>query len=233
MTMHLGRTITTGVITAVLFIGIFAAMNAGQPLRSDDTADPSNAPSLGFGLLGLFSVLSVVVSFGRRSSTHGRRSSTHERQRREGAGPTFLIVLNEYSLGGILMMGLIQAACLSLTMLICRGFAVDTGAPGTLWAEFFSTPLPFLAVFAAAWASTNIGLAYLSVAMLVRTIVVLSILALFLFIGLGFAVMMAFGRLESADPVASFLASGLALLITIPLLIGARKLALAKAPARV
>lgn len=226
MTMHLGRTITTGVITAVLFIGIFAAMNAGQPLRSDDTADPSNAPSLGFGLLGLFSVLSVVVSF-------GRRSSTHERQRREGAGPTFLIVLNEYSLGGILMMGLIQAACLSLTMLICRGFAVDTGAPGTLWAEFFSTPLPFLAVFAAAWASTNIGLAYLSVAMLVRTIVVLSILALFLFIGLGIAVMMAFGRLESADPVASFLASGLALLITIPLLIGARKLALAKAPARV
>ncbi|GAA1947290.1 hypothetical protein GCM10009689_30580 [Brevibacterium antiquum] len=226
MTMHLGRTITTGVITAVLFIGIFAAMNAGQPLRSDDTADPSNAPGLGFGLLGLFSVISVVVSF-------GRRSSMYERQRREGAGPTFLIVLNEYSLGGILMMGLIQAACLSLTMLICRGFAVDTGAPGTLWAEFFSTPLPFLAVFAAAWASTNIGLAYLSVAMLVRTIVVLSILALFLFIGLGAAVMMAFGRLEFADPVAGFLASGLALLVTIPLLIGARKLALAKAPARV
>ena len=32
MTMHLGRTITTGVITAGLLIGLFAVMNAGQPL---------------------------------------------------------------------------------------------------------------------------------------------------------------------------------------------------------
>lgn len=72
MTMHLGRTITTGVITAGLLIGLFAVMNAGQPLRSDDNADPSNAPGLAFGLLGLLSVFSVAVSFGRRSAMHER-----------------------------------------------------------------------------------------------------------------------------------------------------------------
>lgn len=220
MTMHLGRTITTGVITAALFIGAFAAMNAGQPLRSDDSADPSNAAGPAFSFLALFSVFSVAVSF-------GRRSSKHERQMREGSGPTFLMVLKEYSLGGTLMMGAVQGACLSLAMLICRGFTVDTGVPGTMWAEFFSTPLPLLAVFAAAWASTNIGLAYVSLTMLVRKIVVLSILALILFVGLGILIMMAFGGLESADPVAGFFVSVPALLISIPLVIGARRLALA------
>lgn len=220
MTMHLGRTITTGVITAALLIGAFAAMNVGQPLRSDDSADPSNAAGLAFGLLALFSLFSVAVSF-------GRWSSKHERQMREESGPTFLMVLNEYSLGGILMMGAVQGVCLSLAMLICRAFAADAGLPGTMWAEFFPTPLPFLAVFAASWASTNIGLAYVSLTMLVRKIVVLSILALLLFVGLGILIMMAFGWLEFAEPLAAFLVAVLAVLVTVPLLIGARALALA------
>lgn len=219
MTMHLGRTITTGVITAGLLIGLFAVMNAGQPLRSDDNADPSNAPGLAFGLLGLLSVFSVAVSF-------GRRSAMHERQQREGSGPTFQTVLHEYSLSGILVMGPVQGVCLSLAMLVCRSFAVDTGTPGSMWAEFLSGPLPCLAVFAAAWASTNIGLAYLSLAMLVRKIVVLSILGLLLFVALGVGIMMAFGWLEAANPLAGLLVASLTLLVTIPLLIGVRKLAL-------
>ena len=70
MTMHLGRTITTGVIFAALLIGLFAAMNAGQPLRADDTADPSLAPGLAFALLALFSIFSVAISFGCWSSKH-------------------------------------------------------------------------------------------------------------------------------------------------------------------
>lgn len=225
MTMHLGRTITTGVISAAMLIGLFAAVNAGQPLRADDTADPSLAPGLAFALLALFSVFSVAVS-------SGRWSTKHERQMREKSGPTFLMVLKEYSLTGILMMGAVQGACLSLAMLIARGFAVDAGAPGTMWSEFFSTPLPFLAVFAATWAGTNIALAYLSSAMLARRVVVLSILALLLFLGLGFGILMAFGWLESSDPIAGFLVAVLALLVTIPVLIGTRKLALVASPAR-
>ena len=220
MTMHLGRTIAIGVITAVMLIGFFAAMNAGQHLRPDDTADPSSAPGLAFALLALFSVFSLAVSF-------GRWSAAHKRQMREGSGPTFHTVLNEYSLPGILMMGVVQGACLSLALLICRGFAVDTGTPGTLWAEFLSTPLPFLAVFAAAWASTNIGLAYLSLMMFARKIVVLSIVALLLFVLLGVGIMMAFGWLESADSVAGFLGALVALSVTIPMVVGTRKLALA------
>ncbi|MDN5808240.1 MAG: hypothetical protein L0I80_03870 [Brevibacterium sp.] len=220
MTMHLGRTITTGVITAVMLIGFVAAMNAGQPLRPEDTADPSSAPGLAFALLALFSLLSVAVSF-------GRWSSAHDRQLREGSGPTFHTVLKEYSLTGILLVGVVQGACLSLAMLICRGFAVDTGAPGTMWAEFFSTPLPVLAVFAAAWASTNIGLAYLSLMMFVRKIVVLSIIGLLLFVALGCGIMVAFGWLESADPVVGFLVAVVVALVTIPALIGTRTLALA------
>lgn len=124
-------------------------------------------------------------------------------------------------------MGVVQGACLSLAMLICRGFAVDTGAPGTMWAEFFSTPLPVLAVFAAAWASTNIGLAYLSLMMFVRRIVVLSIIGLLLFVALGCGIMVAFGWLESADPVVGFLVAVVVALVTIPALIGTRTLALA------
>ncbi|MGO2862315.1 MAG: hypothetical protein ACTIC1_14235 [Brevibacterium sp.] len=226
MTMHLGRTITTGVISAALLIGLFAAMNAGQPLRADDTADPSLAPGLAFALLALFSIFSVAISF-------GCWSSKHERQMREKSGPTFLMVLNEYSLTGILTMGAVQGACLSLAMLIARGFAVDTGIPGTIWADFSASPLPFFAVFAAAWASTNIGLAYLSLVMLVRRVIALALLSLLLFLALGVGIMMAFGWLESADPVAGFLVAVLALLVTIPMLIGSRKLALAAGPARI
>lgn len=224
MTMHLGRTITTGVITAALLISIFAAINAGQPLRADDNADPANAPGLAFGLLALLSVLSVAVSF-------GRQSSKYEQQIRDDSGPTVLSVLNEYSLSGFLMMGAVQGLCLSLAMLICRAFAADTGVPGTMWAEFFSTPFPVLAVFAAAWASTNIGLAYLSLTMLVRKIVVLSILGLLLFVALGVGIMMAFGWLEAANPLAGFLVAIVVLLVTIPLVIGTRKLALTTGPA--
>lgn len=226
MTMHLGRTITTGVISAALLIGLFAAMNAGQPLRADDTADPSLAPGLAFALLALFSIFSVAISF-------GCWPSKHERQMREKSGPTFLMVLNEYSLTGILTMGAVQGACLSLAMLIARGFAVDTGIPGTIWADFSASPLPFFAVFAAAWASTNIGLAYLSLVMLVRRVIALALLSLLLFLALGVGIMMAFGWLESADPVAGFLVAVLALLVTIPMLIGSRKLALAAGPARI
>ncbi|WP_231444917.1 hypothetical protein [Brevibacterium zhoupengii] len=226
MTMHLGRTITTGVITAALFIGIFAAVNAGQPLRADDSADPSNVPGLAFGLLGLLSVFSAVVSF-------GRRSPMHEQQQREGSGPTFQTALHKYSLSGILLMGPVQGVCLSLATLICRSFAVDTGTPGSMWAEFFSGPLPCLAVFAAAWASTNIGLSYLSWAMLVRKIVILSVLGLLLFVALGVGIMMAFGWLEAANPLAGFLVAVVVLLVTLPLVIGARKLALTTGPERV
>lgn len=86
MTMHLGRTITTGVITAALLIGLFAAMNADQPLRTEDTADPSSAPGLAFALLALLSVFSVAISF-------GRRSSMHERQIREKSGPAPALTL--------------------------------------------------------------------------------------------------------------------------------------------
>ena len=62
--------------------------------------------------------------------------------------------------------------------------------------------------------------------MLVRKIVVLSILGLLLFVALGVGIMMAFGWLEAANPLAGLLVASLTLLVTIPLLIGVRKLAL-------
>lgn len=117
MIMHLGRTITTGVITGAMLVGLFAATNAGRLLRPDDSVVASDAPSMVFGMLGLLSLFSVVVSF-------GRWSSRHERQEHEGSDPTFYTVLNEYSPAGILLVGIVQGACLSSAMLICRGFAV-------------------------------------------------------------------------------------------------------------
>lgn len=217
--MRLGRTITTAVISGALLIALFAAVNAGLPLRSDDNAAPSVSPDMAFSVLGLLSLLSIVIAF-------GRGSEHHRRQEHERTGPTFHVVLHEYSLAGVLAIGVVQGALLCAAMVICRGFAVDSGAPGSLWSDLGSSAPAVIAVFAAAWAVTNLGVAFASLATLTRRSGFLSILSVVVFVLIGVGMMMAFRWLNSAGGGLGLIVACTVLLVSLPLILGARSAAL-------
>lgn len=216
---HLGRTLVNGVILSALLFGLFILQNSGLALRPDDDADPQNDSNLAIALIGILSFVSIVVAF-------GRGSHLHERQKRDGGGPTFRIVLNEYSLTGIMAIGLVTGAFLSLTALLCRLLAVDTGVPGTIWADLHSNPLAFAALFAAAWASANISIAFAAMAMALRRTTLTSLISIVVFIPLLVGIVFAFLWLDSASTATAFVVAVPVLAVSMPLLIGSRKLAL-------
>lgn len=220
--MELGtllRTCVAGIVTAIIASVFFMLLNSGIPLRADDHVGITDAPDYALVIAGALSFLSFVTLLSRGFLTSAKTDQPARAPLARLLAGTWLDTA---------LIGPIIAVFLSLAVLIWRTMAAEPGIPDTLWADLTSSPLPFLTLLMAFWASANLGVAFMFLAIPMRERTLVALAGLAVLVLLTVAVIFGFSWLYSATTLLSFIAALLALLVSLPMLFSARWFALSQ-----
>lgn len=214
--------VTATVIYAVILAGVstlaFYAVNEGIDPRADHHGyiDPDVAPFVGWSLIGVYTFNAIIFFDEEARSDRARRADS-----------SFGFVLDP--LPKVLAVGPIFALWAAPVALWWRSMAVNTGAAGSLWADYTSSALPLLTMLLAIWAAVNFSFALAAVPIAVDAGKP-KLKSAFGFLPSAVGAPLSFGLwgLTMLPTLTSFLVAVPAMLISFPLLIGTRHLAIRK-----
>ncbi len=204
---------------------VFFVVNTGvahTSSSSDVIIDAAAAGPLAFAFIGLITFVSIIFFTGSDRG-EGLESELH------GAPRGSLTLFTRDPLIGLMIIGPLFALCFSLAALLWRTFASEPGAPGTVWGDYTSSPIPFVVLCAATVASTNFGLAMAGVTVAVRS---RTGLALWLVAGnviLGIGAGALFAWLSFANTLITAAIANPLAVISVLALLGARRIAVTSA----
>ncbi|WP_025777550.1 hypothetical protein [Brevibacterium sp. VCM10] len=221
----ISRTLIGAVTLSGLATVLFFIWNTGlarTSATSDVIVDTEAAGPLSFAFIGLMTFVAIIFFTGTDRDEGQQAKPT-------GAPRGSLRLFARDPLIVVTSIGPLFGLCFSLAALLWRTFASEPGAPGTVWGDYTSSPLPFVVLCTATVASTNFGLAMAGVTVAVRNLTgpALWLVAGNVILGIGAGAL--FAWLSFANTVISAA-------ITIPLaavsaaaLLGARRMAVSSA----
>lgn len=221
----LSHGLTGAVALSAVTTVVFLAVNTGlahTSSSSDVVIDAAAAGPLTFAFIGLITFVAIIFFTG---SDRGEGLESEL----SGAPRGSLTLFTKDPLITVTSIGPLFGLCFSLAALLWRTFASAPGAPGTVWGDFTSSPLPFVALCTATIASTNFGLAMAGVTVAVRshTGLALWLVAGNVILGMGAGALFAwlsFANTVSAAAITVPLAA-----VSVIILLGARRMAISSA----
>lgn len=221
----LSHGLTGAVALSAVTTVVFFAVNTGlahTSSSSDVVIDAAAAGPLTFAFIGLITFVAIIFFTG---SDRGEGLESEL----SGAPRGSLTLFTKDPLITVTSIGPLFGLCFSLAALLWRTFASAPGAPGTVWGDFTSSPLPFVALCTATIASTNFGLAMAGVTVAVRshTGLALWLVAGNVILGMGAGALFAwlsFANTVSAAAITVPLAA-----VSVIILLGARRMAISSA----
>lgn len=212
----------TGAITlSALATVFFFVANTGMAhtsASSDTIIDAEAAGPLSFAFIGLITFIAIIF-FSGTDRGEGIKAELN------GAPRGSLTLFTRDPLSGLMSIGPLFGLCFSLAALLWHAFAAGPGAPGTVWGDFTSSPLPLVVLFAAALTSTNVGLTISGITVAVRNRVRLALSLVFGTIVLGIGSAALFAWLAYSDTVIAATIVLPAAIVSVAALLGARRLA--------
>lgn len=221
----LSHGLTGAVALSAVATVVFFVVNTGlahTSSSSDIVIDAAAAGPLTFAFIGLITFVAIIFFTGSDRG-EGLESELN------GAPRGSLTLFTKDPLITVTSIGPLFGLCFSLAALLWRTFASSPGAPDTVWGDFTSSPLPFVALCTATIASTNFGLAMAGVTVAVRsrTGLALWLVAGNVILGMGAGALFAwlsFAYTVSAAAITVPLAA-----VSVIILLGARRMAISSA----
>ncbi|MFP3396031.1 hypothetical protein ACSBQT_03035 [Brevibacterium sp. H602] len=221
----LSHGLTGAVALSAVATVVFFVVNTGlahTSSSSDVVIDAAAAGPLTFAFIGLTTFVAIIFFTG---SDRGEGLESEL----SGAPRGSLTLFTKDPLITVTSIGPLFGLCFSLAALLWRTFASAPGAPGTVWGDFTSSPLPFVALCTATIASTNFGLAMAGVTVAVRS---RTGLALWLVAGnviLGMGAGALFAWLSFANTVSAAAITVPLAAVSVIIVLGARRMAISSA----
>lgn len=221
----LSHGLTGAVALSAVATVVFFVVNTGlahTSSSSDVVIDAAAAGPLTFAFIGLITFVAIIFFTG---SDRGEGLESEL----SGAPRGSLTLFTRDPLIGLMIIGPLFALCFSLAALLWRTFASEPGAPGTVWGDYTSSPLPFLVLCTATIASTNFGLsmAGVTVAARNRTGPALWLVAGNVILGIGAGAL--FAWLYFANTVITAAIALPLAAVSVAALLGARRMAVSSA----
>jgi hypothetical protein len=221
----MGTTVLCGVVLAGFVTVVFFLTNAGVDPRANHYGDfdPAGAGMVGIGLFGLYHAVAIIFFDDDPelvSAKDGRPTNDLTEPRMAGSFTEFV----RQPAYKVFSAGPIWATASAAVIFIWFANAEVPGAVGTVWGDYGHSPLPALAVLCSCWAAANLCFFFSTLAEAGQRnnppLYITSLILLFL-VAAGISVYFMLALLEMR-PSTAMAFGGIALLISLALLTGAR-----------